>query len=362
MLKLMTVLAAFLQVLVSSVSEALGNEHGTASYILPRKVTGYSDISEGVLVQESIIRAVSNTDIEGTPGFTAVSVLVHTATTVATYTPGSGITPEADTSAYVALSNGVEIGVNEVLDGYTVATAPLDLVVKRLAAAVGAIGENIDTAALVIMEAGGTDLVVSTAVNAGSLVIGKWYIVKTANSANNAAALVGTANATAVVDEVFQAIGDGTDLDDFVVQLAAPFAANAYDAVLDATKALNDAKAPRQGRSLIISTRMERELLSPNSGLVLNTDRGDRILMDGWIGRVGGFDVYVTTLLPSGTNFIALQRRGFAFGYNWKIEPSVNPLFNEFIGDSAVQGRFAYNCGAVRATLIQLNQGVYTTV
>ena len=41
----------------------LANEMG-ASYILPRKVTGYSDISEGVLAEESIIRAVSNLDIE----------------------------------------------------------------------------------------------------------------------------------------------------------------------------------------------------------------------------------------------------------------------------------------------------------
>ena len=212
------------------------------------------------------------------------------------------------------------------------------------------------------MEAGGTDLVAATSVTAGNFVIGKWYIVETANSANDASALAGTAVATAVVDEVFQAIGDGTNLDSMTVVLAAPFSANAHEAVLDASKALNDAKAPRSGRSIIISTRMELELLNVNSGLVLNTDRGDRILMDGWIGRVAGFDVYVTTLLPSGTNFIALQKRGFAFGYNWKIEPSVRPLYNEFIGDSSVQGRFAYNCGAVRATLIQLNQGEYTTV
>jgi hypothetical protein len=311
---------------------------------------------------ESIIRAVSNLDIEGTPGFTAVSVLVHAAMSVDTYTPGSGITTEDDTSAYVVLSNGVEIGVNEVLDGFTVETAPVDLIVKRLAAAVGAIGENIDTAAMVIMEASGTDLVAAGNVAIGSFVIGSWYIVDTANAANNAAALVGTANATAVVDEVFQATGDGTLLDDMVVQLAAPFAANAYTSVLSASKALNDAKAPRSGRSIIISTRMEQELLSPDSGLVLNTDRGDRLLQDGWIGKVAGFDVYVSTLLPSGTNFMALQKRGFAFGYNWKIEPMVNPLYNAHIGDSAVQARFAYNCGVVRATLIQLNQGLYTTV
>jgi len=333
-----------------------------ASYILPRKVTGYSDISEGILVQESIIRAVSNLDIEGTPGFTAVSVLVHAAMSVDTYTPGSGITTEDDTSAYVVLSNGVEIGVNEVLDGFTVETAPVDLIVKRLAAAVGAIGENIDTAAMVIMEAGGTDLIADTSVAAGSFVIGTYYIVETVNSAGAGTTLAGTNADQSILDEVFLCIGDGTGLTAMTVVAAAPFAVNAYTSILKASKALNDAKAPRANRSLIISTRMEQELLSVNSGLVLNTDRGDRLLQDGWIGKVAGFDVYVSTLLPSGTNFIALQKRGFAFGYNWKIEPTVNPLFNAHIGDSAVQARFAYNCGAVRATLIQLGQGEYTTV
>jgi len=333
-----------------------------ASYILPRKVTGYSDISEGILVQESIIRAVSNLDIEGTPGFTAVSVLVHAAMSVAAYLPGTGISTEDDTSAYVVLANGVEIGVNEVLDGFTVETAPVDLIVKRLAAAVGAIGESIDTAAMAIMEAGGTDYVASSSVAAGSLVLGTWYIVETANSAGAGTTLAGTAANIAVVDEVFQAIGVGTGMTAFTVVAAAPFAVNAYTDILGASKKLNDAKAPRSGRSLIISTRVEQELLDTDSKLVLNTDRGDRLLQDGWIGKVAGFDVYVSTLLPSGTNYIALQKRGFAFGYNWKIEPTVNPLFNAHIGDSAVQARFAYNCGVVRATLIQLQQGEYTTV
>ena len=333
-----------------------------ASYILPRKITGYSDISESVLAQESIIRAVSNLDIEGTPGFTAVSVFVHAAMTVGTYVPGTGLAGDDDTSAYVVLANGVEIAVNEILDGFTVETAPLDLIAKRLEAGIKAIGESIDTAALVLMESGGTDYVVATSVAAGSLVIGTWYIVETANSAGAGTTLAGTAADTAVVDEVFQAVGNGTGMTAFTVVAAAPFAANAYTDILGAAKKLNDAKAPRSGRSLIISTRVEQELLNVDSGLILNTDRGDRLLQDGWIGKVAGFDVYVTTLLPSGTNYIAMQKRGFAFGYNWKIEPTVNPLFNAYIGDSAVQGRLAYNCGAVRATLIQLQQGEYTTV
>jgi len=100
-------------------------------------------------------------------------------------------------------------------------------------------------------------------------------------------------------------------------------------------------------------------MLDVDSKLVLNTDRGDRILMDGWIGRVAGFDVYGTTLLPSGTNMVAMQKRGFAFKDNWKREPLLQSLdgSGQFIGDSAIQGRMAYNYGVVRATLLQVNKG-----
>lgn len=328
-----------------------------------RKVTGYSDISEQVLYERSIIRNVSNMNVMGTPGTTAVSVYVNALATVATYVPGTGVSKTNDGSAYVVLANLAEIAVNELLDGYTVETAPADLIASRFEGAVGGIAESVDTAALVLMEAGGTDYVKPTVVAAGSFVIGTWYIVKVANAALDASALVGTNASTAVVDEIFQATGIGTGLTNMTVQAVAPVAANAYTDILGAAKKLNDAKAPRQGRNLIVSTRVEQELLSTDSKLVLNTDRGDRLLMDGWIGRVAGFDVYVTTLLPSGTNYIAMQERGFAFKDAWKIEPRLQSLdgSGQFIGDSAIQGRYAYNCGVVRPTLIQLNQGVYTT-
>lgn len=329
-----------------------------------RKVTGYSDISEQVLYERSIIRSVANMDVMGTPGTTAVSVYVNALATVATYTPGTGVSKTNDGSAYVSLANLKEIAVNEIMDGYTIETAPADYVASRFEGAVGGLAESVDTTCLAALESGGTDYVVSTVVNAGSLVIGTWYIVKTANSAGDASVLAGTAASTAVVDEVFQAIADGTGATALVVQAVAPLAANVYTDILGAAKKLNDAKAPRTGRSLIISTRVEQEMLNTSSKLILNTDRGDKLLTDGWIGRVAGFDVYVTTLLPSGTNYIAMQKRGFAYKDNWKIEPRLQSLDGSgtFIGDSAVQGRFAYNYGAVRATLIQLNQGVYTTV
>ena len=268
-----------------------------------RKITGYSDISEQVLYQESVIQNVSRQDVMGTPGTTAVSVYVNALATVATYVPGTGVSKTNDSSAYVVLANLKEIAVNELLDGYTVETAPADLVASRFGGAVGALAESVDTVCLAALVSGGTELVA--------------------------------------------AAGD------------TPTAANMYTKVLALKQALDLAKAPRTGRALIIDPEREALLLDTSSKLVLNTDRGDRILMDGWIGRVAGFDVYSTTLVPTATNMIAMQERGFAFKYNWKIEPRLQSLdgSGQFIGDSAIQARYAYNYGAVRATLIQVDNG-----
>ena len=268
-----------------------------------RKVTGYSDISEQVLHEQSIIESVSRQDVMGTPGTTAVSVYVNALATVATYVPGTGVSKTNDGSAYVALTNLTEIAVNELLDGYTVETAPADLVASRFGGAVGGLAESVDTTCLAAIVTGGTELV---------------------------------------------AAGGAT-----------PTAALMYTKVLALKEALDNAKAPRANRSLILDPTREALLLDTASKLVLNTDRGDKILMDGWIGRVAGFDVYSTTLVPTATNMIAMQERGFAFKYNWKIEPRLQSLdgSGQFIGDSAIQARFAYNYGAVRATLIQVDNG-----
>ena len=268
-----------------------------------RKITGYSDISEQVLFQESIIRSVARMDVMGTPGTTAVSVYVNALATVATYVPGTGVAKTNDSSAYVVLANLKEIAVNELLDGYTIETAPADLVASRFMGAVGGLAESVDTTVLAAVVSGGTE--------------------------------------------------------DVAAAGAKPIDTTIYADVLLLKKNLDTAKAPRTGRSLIITPDMEALMLDVDSKLILNTDRGDRILMDGWIGRVAGFDVYGTTLLPTGTNLVAMQQRGFAYKDNWKIEPRLQSLDGSgtFIGDSAIQGRLAYNYGAVRATLIRVNNG-----
>lgn len=269
-----------------------------------RQVIGYSQISEQVLGQASVIRAVANTEVEGTVGFETVKVYVNDLATIGDYTPGSGISLSQDGSSYVDINTTQEKAINELLDGYTVETAPADLVASRLEAALVKMGEQMDTDAFASMVANGT-----------------------------VASAAGTGNA--------------------------PTVANVYDEILALKLALDNAKAPRTGRFLIVSPEVENLLLDTDSKIILNTARGDEILTEGFVGRLLGFDIYSTVLLPNGTNAIAGQMRGFAFKEGWKIPPRRQNLDGSgtFIGDSAVQGRIAYVYGAVRPTLIQVHNG-----
>jgi len=268
-----------------------------------RQIEGFSQISEKVLGQASIIRAVSNTEVEGTVGFTSVKVYVNDLADIANYVPGAGVSVTGDGSSFVTIANLQEKAINELLDGYTVETAPADLVASRLEAALVQMGEQIDKDALAQMVADGT-----TAVAASG---------------------------------------------------SKPTVATIYSNILLLKLALDNAKAPRNGRFLIVTPEMENLLLNVDSKVILNTDRGDAIQTEGFVGRLLGFDVFSTVLLPSGTNMVAGQLRGFAFKEGWKVPPRRQNLdgSGQFIGDSAVQGRIAYCYGAVRPTLIQINKG-----
>jgi len=268
-----------------------------------RKVEGYSNISEEVLAESSIIRQVSRKDIVGTPGSTNVKVYVNELATIADYVPGTGVALSADGSAYVTIANLKEKAINEIMDGFTVETAPSDYVVQRLMAAMGSAGEQIDKDGFIKMEADGTELVAAAG--------------------------------------------------------AAPTAANLYGKIIALKVALDNAKAPQKGRALVITPEVQGLMLSVDSKLVLDTTRGDSIQTDGYIGRVLGFDVFVTTLLPAGTNIIAMQERAFVFGMAFTREVMIQSLDGSgtYIGDAAVQGRWAYVTGAVRPTLIQVDNG-----
>lgn len=268
-----------------------------------RKVIGYENITERVLAQASIAEAVAFTDLEGIPGYETVKMYVNELATVANYVPGTGVSITNDSSVYVDIDNKQEKGINEILDGYTIMTAPSDLIAGRLDAGLRGFGEQVDTDFLTLLATDGTQAVLAAA--------------------------------------------------------AKPTASTIYADILALKLALDQAKAPKSNRSLIITAEMENLLLSVDSKIILNTTRGDEIQTEGFVGRLLGFNIYSNEQLPAGTNMIAMQQRGGAFKYGWKREPMLQSLdgSGSFIGDSAVQGRLAYVYGVVRPTLVQVHKG-----
>jgi len=152
-------------------------------------------------------------------------------------------------------------------------------------------------------------------------------------------------------------VADGTE---FVAAAGLkPTATTIYNDIANLAKELDDVKAPQTDRNLIITPEMRQLITNRNSGIVLETDKGDQIQAEGWIGRFYGFDIFMTTLMPAGTNMIANQDRSFVFGDNWTRDVRLQSLDGSgtFIGDVSIQGRWAYITGAVRPTLIQINNG-----
>lgn len=268
-----------------------------------RKIAGYSEISEQVAAQSSIYLQVTNQEGLVNADATTMKVYVNALGSIQDYVPGTGVSLSNDGSSYVTVSNSVENALNELIDGYTVETAPADLVVSRMMAGIAARGEKNDTLVFAGMESEGTELVAAAG--------------------------------------------------------AKPTVSTIYEDILDLKAALDAAKAPKTGRKLILTPEMENLLLDVDSKVVLDTSRGDAIQTEGYVGRLLGFDVFSTVLLPAGTNMIALQLRGYAAKEVFKIEPRIQDLdgSGQFIGDSAVQDRVAFLYGVIRPTFIQVNNG-----
>lgn len=268
-----------------------------------RKIEGYSDISEAVLAEESQIRSIANTDIEGVVGVERTKVFVNDLAAIADYVPGTGVDLTTDGSSFVEINNLKEKAVNEIVDGFTVETAPSDMVAKRFEAALAIMGETMDSDSYASMVADGTEDVAS---------------------------------------------GD-----------PAPTVDTIYQDILNLKLELDKQKVPRDGRSLIITPEMENLLLNQDSKIMLQTPRGDEIIVNGMVGDALGFRIYTSTLLPGDTKMIATHQRAFAFKENWNTDVSLVSLDNseKFYGDSAIKGRMAYTYGAVRPELIRINNG-----
>lgn len=329
-----------------------------------RVLAGYTQVGKEALAQESIIRNISFNDGTLPEGAVSAKVYVHGLTTIQDYVAGTGVTPTTDGSDYVTVSNLKDRAINEKFDGLSVeaAYAKTDYVAKRYDSALKARAEDDDTIGFAKMYADGTvatGTFSTTEVTITNLVVGNRYKVKTANSGGDATT-VGCAAATAVVGEEFVALTDGTGVTGLVSYAqAVPTATSVAADILSLKAALDAAKAPRSGRYLVVDSSIENLLLTATAGIVLAEPTSKMQQVEGSIGRLYGFDIFSTVLLPTGVNMIAGHPDAFYFNDIFRHEARIVSLDGSanYVGDSALKQRVASISGAVRPTLIQINNG-----
>lgn len=270
-----------------------------------RVLAGYSQVGAEALAQESIIRNISFNDGTLPQGAVSAKVFVHGLSTIQTYVPGTGVTPTTDGSDYVTVSNLKDEAINEMFDGLSVeaAYASGDYVAKRYDAAIKARAEKDDTIGFTKMVADGTELVAAAG--------------------------------------------------------AKPTASTIYASILAIKAALDTAKAPRSGRYLLVNSEMENLMLSPDAKVILAEPGSKMQQVEGAVGRLLGFNIFSSVLVPSGTNMIGGHASAFYFKDIFRQEARIVSLdgSEKHVGDSALKQRLASISGAVRPTLIQINNG-----
>jgi len=96
-----------------------------------------------------------------------------------------------------------------------------------------------------------------------------------------------------------------------------------YADIVALDKALNIQKAPKIGRRLLISESMYSDLLSINQIVGVNVFQPTYdAIVDGKVGRILGFDVYLTTLMASFTSAVAKKAIG-ASDANTDLEAAI---------------------------------------
>jgi hypothetical protein len=107
----------------------------------------------------------------------------------------------------------------------------------------------------------------------------------------------GSGKGNKLANAVLQTIWDDITNANFSAKVTVATASFDIDDVYDMKDALDDADAPEDGRSLVLSNAVATNLLKDNT-ITNNPNAGDQPLRAGSLGRLAGMDVFTTNVLP----------------------------------------------------------------
>jgi len=329
-------------------------DYGTTGSVRP---LSYSALAAKILEETLVLPKIGNMIYENpTDSF---KVWVAGTESMGNYSPGTLATASDPAGTFVTINDPQDKYIYKMIDKNQLRKTynPVDYVDQTAMKAIQAASVQVDTDVLAVLVAGGTSNYTQngSTVAAGALVAGTLYQVTAANT-GGVATDVGCAAATAVVGEVFICLADvGTSETALTVKAVTPISTDIDSTIIKLEQALNTAKAPIEGRYLIVRPAVAALI---EDKLVLNTAFGDAIQANGFktIGAIHGFTILMSLYMDADVNMIALHEDSFGGNFE-EIEPIELievPRGHGTIGAWSIDGRIAYNYGVLRATLIQV--------
>ena len=239
---------------------------------------------------------IFSTDYEGDPKAGAVKIPTrNTEVSVSDYNTVTGLAPAGGTTTYTTITIGNDKAVNEIIDGYEAAAVPDNLAAQRIDSAAYSLGNVIDADAIGVLESEGT------------------------TSSNTTQATTSTAYGLFMAEQL----------------------------------ELDKVDIPRMGRFAILSPTYYSSV-KQNIVAIAPSNLGDDVILTGRLGTLDGVPVYMSNNVAADTEFIVGNMGWAQRIIEWSVPVGINDLHNEFIGSSAVQGRYVFEHAVTKATAVRV--------
>lgn len=247
-------------------------------------------------VMVTVENFIFSTDYEGSAKAGAVKIPTrNTEVSVGDYDTVSGKAPAGGTTTYTTITIGNDKAVNEIIDGYEAAAVPDGLAAQRIDSASYSLGNTMDADAVGVLESEGTTSTDTT---------------------------------------------QGTT-------------STAYGDFMDEQEELDLADIPDDGRFVICSPTWYK-VIKQNLVALTSNAVNDQLIAAGALGTLDGVPVFKSNNVAADTEFILGHSGWCQRIMEWTVPVGLKDLTNEFIGSSAVQGRYVFEHAVTKATAVRV--------
>lgn len=258
----------------------------------------YSSQIDALLRKRMVFEQLCNTYHEGDPTSGSVKIPVRDGeVTVNDYNSVTGAPITQGTTTYTTLVMDQYKAVNEKIDNYVAAAVPDPILAQRINSAAYSLGLTLDSYLIGIAVAEGTTDASTTALTTSTI----------------------------------------------------------YDFIVDKAIELDEADVPMDGRWIVLSPSAYGLLIKSddnNSNFIKNADASINIMGSGYVGMIDGFNVFKSNNMPANVEFICGHEQNFNFVMEWMSDVKVNDLTNEYIDESAVQGKKVYGATITKSETV----------